>query len=103
MGKLLLGSLKDVFMANAKTKISALLVKKQLGAMKKKFDSSEYGGAPFLGLRKPVIKAHGNSKAKAFASAIKQAVGFAEVGLAEKTADGIAQLKAGGEKDADAE
>ena len=103
MGKLLLGSLKDVFMANAKTKISALLVKKQLGAMKKKFDSSEYGGAPFLGLRKPVIKAHGNSKAKAFASAIKQAISFAEVGLAEKTADGIAQLKASGEKESDVE
>ncbi len=103
MGKLLLGSLKDVFMANAKTKISALLVKKQLGAMKKKFDSSEYGGAPFLGLRRPVIKAHGNSKAKAFASAIKQAQSFAEAGIAEKTAEGIAQLKASSEKDADAE
>ena len=93
LGKLLLGSLKGVFMTSVKTKLSALLVKKQLGAMKKKFDSSEYGGAPFLGLRKPVIKAHGNSKAKAFASAIKQAAGFAESGVCDKTAEEIACLK----------
>ena len=103
MGKLLLGSLKGVFLANVKTKLSALLVKKQIGAMKKKFDSSEYGGAPFLGLRKPVIKAHGNSKAKAFASAIKQAVSFAESGVCDKTSDEIARLKKSAEAEIEAE
>ncbi len=93
MGKLMMGALKDVFMANGMTKISALLVKKQLAAMKKKFDSSEYGGAPFLGLRKPVIKAHGNSDAKSFASAIKLAIGFAQSGVTEKITVDIAELK----------
>lgn len=93
MGKLMMGALKDVFMANGMTKISALLVKKQLAAMKKKFDSSEYGGAPFLGLRKPVIKAHGNSDAKSFASAIKLAIGFAQSGVTEKITADIAELK----------
>ncbi len=93
MGKLMMGAVKDVFMASTVTKLSALLVKGQIGTMKKKFDSSEYGGAPFLGLRKPVIKAHGNSKAKAFASAIKQAMSFAESDLAQKIEKDIAELK----------
>lgn len=81
MGKLMIDSLKGLFLSNGMTKISALLVKKQLSAMKKKFDTTEYGGAPMLGLQKPVIKAHGNSNAKAFCNAIKQAVSFAESGL----------------------
>ena len=33
----------------------------------------EYGGAPFLGARQPVIKAHGSSKAKGIKNAIRQA------------------------------
>ena len=95
--------MKGIFYHSLLTKLGALTVKKPFMQFKKDFDAKEHGGSPILGLRKPVIKAHGNSKAKAFASAIKQAISFAEVGLAEKTADGIAQLKAGGEKDADAE
>ena len=41
-------------------------------------DSSEVGGAPLLGVKKPVIKAHGSSDAKAIKNAIKQAVIFTE-------------------------
>ena len=47
---------------------------------KKDFDVKEHGGSPILGLRKPVIKAHGSSDAKAFKSAIRQAIRFAESG-----------------------
>lgn len=93
MGKLMIGSLKDLFLTNGITKISAVLVKKQLGAMKKRFDTTEYGGAPFLGLKKPVIKAHGNSKAKAFCSAIKQAYSFAESGITETIEKEAAALR----------
>ena len=46
--------------------------------MKQEFDYSEYGGAPLLGLQKPVIKAHGSSDAKAFRNAIRQAKEFVE-------------------------
>lgn len=41
-------------------------------------DYTEYGGAPLLGIKKPVIKAHGNSKAKAIFNAIKQAKNFVD-------------------------
>ena len=52
--------------------------------MKKRFDVKEYGGAPFLGLRMPVIKAHGNSDANATKNAIRQAIAYAESGVIGK-------------------
>ena len=44
-------------------------------------DSSEVGGAPLLGVKKPVIKAHGSSDAKAIKNAIRQAISFTEKGV----------------------
>ena len=49
--------------------------------IKQSFDSSEFGGAPILGIAKPVIKAHGSSDAKAFKNAIRQALICAETDL----------------------
>ena len=54
--------------------LGGLLLAGKFGALKKKSDSNEAGGAPLLGLRKPVIKAHGSSNAKAFKNAIRQAM-----------------------------
>ncbi len=81
VGKLMLGSMKGLFYKNLTTKIAGLMVKKYVGEMKQKFDPAEHGGAPILGLKAPVIKAHGNSKAKAFKNAIRQAYAFAESGI----------------------
>ena len=52
-----------------------------MGELKKKVDPSEVGGTPFLGISKPVIKAHGSSDAKAFANAIARAAEYAESGF----------------------
>ena len=81
MGKMMLGLLKEIFYKSIATKIAALLVKKHIGQVKKDFDPAEHGGAPILGITKPVIKAHGSSKARAFRSAIHQAVSYAESGV----------------------
>ena len=74
----LLKLIKGVFLKNLKNKIAALLVKGDFSSIKKMMDSSEVGGAPLLGVRKPVIKAHGSSDAKAIMNAIKQAMIFTE-------------------------
>ena len=81
MGKLMIKTLKGLFYKNLKTKLAALMVKSGIGEVKKNFDSTEFGGAPILGIAKPVIKAHGSSNAKAFKNAIRQAVACAEVDL----------------------
>lgn len=81
MGKLMVGTLKGLFKANALSMLSAALVRNGLNDVKVRFDASTYGGAPFIGISKPVIKAHGNSKAKAFCSAIRQAIEYADTGV----------------------
>jgi glycerol-3-phosphate acyltransferase PlsX len=78
--------IKRTLLSSLKTKIGALLIKKDLGGLKSLMDYSEVGGAPLLGVRGPVIKAHGSSNAKAIKNAIGQAVRFADSGLTEAIA-----------------
>ena len=55
----------------------------------KKFDASEYGGAPLLGLNGLVVKAHGSSSAKEMKNAIIQCIAFAEEDITQKIKDQI--------------
>ena len=69
----LLGLVKKAFYKNAKTKLGALFVKKEVKGIKNLMDYNNYGGAVLLGCSKTVVKGHGNSKAKAIFNCIKQA------------------------------
>ena len=70
-----MGSLvSKMFKKNFLSKLSAALVMKDIKAFKKMLDYREIGGTPFLGIRKPVIKAHGSSDALAFRNAVHQAM-----------------------------
>ena len=80
MGALMIKTMKDMFTKNTLTKLSALAMKSKLSDIKKTFDASEYGGAPLLGISKPVIKAHGSSDAFAIKNAVKQAINYAKSG-----------------------
>ena len=82
-----MGSLvSKMFKKNIVSKLAAALVMKDIKAFKKMLDYREIGGTPFLGIRKPVIKAHGSSDALAFRNAIRQAM---------ETPDISAELEAG--------
>lgn len=81
MGKFMFTKLKDVYSADTASKLSFLAVKGNILKLKKTLDASEYGGAPLLGITKPVIKAHGSSDATAIKNAIKQAIRFAETNV----------------------
>lgn len=72
---------KNALYKNIFNKLAALVIKKDLYALKSMMDSSEVGGAPLLGVKKPVIKAHGSSDAKAIKNAIRQAVTFTKNGV----------------------
>ena len=76
-------SIKGIFKKNILTKIGALFVIKGINEFKKTMDYTEYGGAPLLGISKPVIKAHGSSNAKAIKNAIRQAIQFGSSGMIE--------------------
>lgn len=74
----LMKKIKGVFTKSLKTKLAAAVIKKDVKQMAKQLDANEYGGAPFLGVKKPVFKAHGNSKAPTFCNAIGMVMEFAK-------------------------
>ena len=73
--------MKQMFMQNLFTKLSALFCKKGIQNIKNKLDYRETGGTAFIGLTKPVIKAHGSSDARAIRSAVRQAMQAAEANI----------------------
>lgn len=84
VGSVLLDTIKDALMTNLKTKIGALLIKSTLKTTMKKFDASEYGGAPLLGLNGLVVKTHGSSKAKEVKNTLLQCITFKEEDINNK-------------------
>ena len=93
--KFLLKELKKVFLSSAKTKIAAGLVKGDLAEMKKLLDPGEVGGTPFLGISRPVIKAHGSSDARAIRNAILRAEEYAASGFIADVQENIELMKVG--------
>ena len=81
MSKFMMGILKDLLTTNLATQLSSLTMKEKLRDLKHRFDASEHGGAPILGISKPVIKAHGSSDANAIKNAVRQAIYFVETGI----------------------
>lgn len=93
VAKMMSGMIKNSLMKSFKTKIGAILVKDGLKEMKKAMDVDEVGGTAFLGISKPVIKAHGSSKSNAIFAAIRQAKIFSESGFAQDIKNNIDALK----------
>ncbi|MBQ7474587.1 MAG: phosphate acyltransferase PlsX [Clostridia bacterium] len=69
-------TMKHLMTETVFTKVFSAPLSGKIKSMKRVFDPTEYGGAPILGLRKPVIKAHGHSDARAITAAIRQAEAF---------------------------
>ena len=82
--EILFGELKDAMTSSFKAKMGALLLKKKMKDIKKKYDHTKVGGAPLLGVNKIVLKCHGNSKADTVATTIEQAYTLANNKLIEK-------------------
>ena len=90
-----MGSLMSkMFKKNIFSKLAAMLVMKDIKAFKKLLDYREIGGTQFLGIKKPVIKAHGSSDERAFRNAVKQAMDAANCNIAEDLEEGLKALTA---------
>ena len=81
-----------MFKKSLGTKVGYLLLKGGVADFKKSMDADEYGGAPLLGTRRPVIKAHGSSNARAIQNAIRQARLCVENDLCGVMAESLANL-----------
>ena len=83
-----------IFKRSFLSKIGYLFCKPGVDEVMKMMDYREIGGTQFLGIKKPVIKAHGSSDARAFRNAVKQAMEAAENDISAQLEQELVQLKA---------
>ena len=93
MSHFIMKKIKKLFLSSLTTKLAALLCKKKIAGLRREFDASEYGGAPFLGINAPVIKAHGSSDARAFKNAVRQAITCCETNIVGEITEIFKDLK----------
>ena len=86
-------ALKSMFKKNLLTKLAALAVMPGLNAFKDKLDPNKVGGTAFIGISRPVIKAHGSSNAEAIENAMGQAVQVARSGIIRDIEENVALMK----------
>ena len=82
-----------IFKRNIFAGIGYLFCKPGVDEVMKMLDYREIGGTQFLGIKKPVIKAHGSSDALAFRNAVKQAMDAAGSDISEDLEQALAQIK----------
>ena len=83
-----------IFKRNIFSMIGYLFCKPGVDEVMKMMDYREIGGTQFLGIKKPVIKAHGSSDALAFRNAVRQAEEAAKANSADELAAELAKLAA---------
>lgn len=86
--------MKRMFKRNLITKLGALCCRSGIREMMALLDYREIGGTALLGIRKPVIKAHGSSDERAFYSAIRQAVETAQQNITPELEAALQQMAA---------
>ena len=89
----ILQTIKKKFTDGLKAKFGAALLIDKLGELKKEFDYSEYGGAPILGVKGPVVKMHGSSKAQAVKNTILKAIPFVEENVVETIQNSVLEIE----------
>lgn len=85
--------LKEILTKNIIRKLGALFVMDGINEFRKMMDYREYGGAPLLGCKRPVIKGHGSSDALAVYSAIRQAKLFVATSVIEGITDKLSKME----------
>ena len=93
LGKFVKRTLKESLTENIFAKIAALPALPAMNKFAKTMDYKSYGGALFLGVKKPVVKAHGSSDEKLFEFTIKQAEKFVENKTVENLISEFEKLK----------
>ena len=83
-----------IFKRNFLSKLGYLFCKPGVDEVMKMMDSEEIGGTQFLGIKKPVIKAHGSSGVRAFRNAVKQAMDAAQNDVSSELEQGLQLLSA---------
>lgn len=84
---------KTTLTAGFKAKMGALLLYDKIKGLKSEFDYSEYGGAPILGVKGPIVKMHGSSNANAVKNTILKGIPYAEQNIVQTILDSVLELE----------
>lgn len=93
----LMGKIKDVLSKNFKTKLAGAMILSDMRELKKQIDYNEFGGAPVIGVTKPVFKIHGNAKAKTVKSAIKLTAEYVEGNVVDDITNALTKINLKGD------
>ena len=92
VAKFMAGEIKTVFMRNLATKLGYLACKKGMDDFRELFNQDKVGGAPFLGIAKLVIKAHGSTNENVTQNAVRQAIAYTKSGMIDAVSENIAYM-----------
>lgn len=85
--------IKRKFTEGVKAKLGAALLIDKLSGLKKEFDYSEYGGAPILGVKGPIVKMHGSSNANAVKNTILKGIPYVEEGVVDTIQNSVLEIE----------
>jgi len=94
VAKFMASEIKKVFTRNAGTKLAYLACKPGMDNFREAFNQDKIGGAPFLGIAKPVIKAHGSSNEVAVMNAVRQAAIYTRSGMIDAVRENMQYMTA---------
>lgn len=85
--------IKKKFTDGARAKLGAALLLNKMGELKKEFDYSEYGGAPILGVKGPIVKMHGSSNANAVKNTILKGIPYVTEHVVEIIQNSVLEIE----------
>lgn len=84
------GAVRDAVRSSPLAALGGLLVRGRLAGLRRELDPNAIGGAVLLGLRRPVVIAHGGSSAEGIANAVRLARRAVDERAVERTAEALA-------------
>ena len=85
--------IKRKFTDGVKAKLGAALLIDKLKSLKQEFDYSEYGGAPILGVKGPIVKMHGSSNANAVKNTILKGIPYVEENVVATIQNSVLEIE----------
>jgi phosphate acyltransferase len=80
------GAIRDAIKSTPLSAVGGLLIRGRVAQLREQLDPNATGGAILLGVRKPVVIAHGKSSAEGIANAVRMAQRAVDEQMVEKTA-----------------
>ncbi len=85
--------IKRKFTDGVKAKLGAALLMDKLKELKEEFDYSEYGGAPILGVKGPIVKMHGSSNANAVKNTILKGIPYVSENVVDTIQNSVLEIE----------